>query len=188
MTGSQRQKYLQSGSFPKEFADPWFKWSRVCLFGVLLDNLPNEIPIVKIACGELVDPWESTACLLKTRLKKAWLLLEFFKASVLQTKPSSSPKLLIVYQLHSPPWQKSSPHLLISKRVTRERLQESSLCPQVSVRSLEMGHNRGLQEKTTTEFKIWPLKEKRSLHHSLPLTLNTQGLSFSSYGAYCVQP
>lgn len=156
--GSQCRKYLQSGSFPKEFADPWFKWSRVCLFKVLLDNLPNEIPTVKIAHGELVDPWESTACLLRTRLKKAWLFLEFFKASVLQAKPSSCPRWLIVYQLHSPPWQKSSPHLLISRRMTRERLQGSSLCPQVSVRSLEMGGNWDLQEKITTEFKIGPLK------------------------------
>ena len=184
--GSQRWKYLQSGSFPKEFADPWFKWSRVCLFEVLLDNLPNETPIVKIARGELVDPWESTACLLRARLKKAWLLLEFFKASVLQAKPSSCPKLLIVYQLHLPPWQKSSPHLLISRRVTRERLQGSSLCPQVSVRSLEMGDNRDLQEKTTTEFKIWPLKgEAISTPFPPSYSESTRPFVFLVWGLLC---
>lgn len=39
-----------------------------------------------------------------------------------------------------------------------ERLQASSFCPQVSVRSLDTGPNRELQDKTTTEFKFWPLK------------------------------
>lgn len=56
--GPQSLEYLLSGSFPKEFTGLWCKGSFLCSFEVLLDDVPDEIPIVKIACGELVNPGE----------------------------------------------------------------------------------------------------------------------------------
>ena len=117
---------------------------------------------------------------LENKLAKCWLRtgrlqegiivvssLELFKASVLRAKPCGYARLLTMHQLHLTSPAKIFPRLpnkekewLLKCASTLETSQASPLCPPVSVRSLATGGNRvgGLQQKTTPEFKFWPLK------------------------------
>lgn len=102
--GLQSLKHLLSGSLPREFANSWLKWSRICL----LDDLASGVTVEYI--GQMPAQTRATG-------RHDFCVLELFKASVIQTVPSSFPQIA-----HCTSGSLSSPEKIFTRPLNGEKV------------------------------------------------------------------